>query len=145
MRIAIGRKNPDDGRLRFAVNIPFLAPALISLAKVENPTGNQPGWNAYHGNERCGAFWVKTPNGGGDPFLSGHIESPLFPGGRLEVAIFSAKEENRRGEKDMVWSPARDRDRGATTSTSSTTSTNSTTSSGSSAPAATGDDDDIPF
>jgi uncharacterized protein (DUF736 family) len=139
MRIAIGRKNPDDGRLHFAVNIPFLAPALIELAKVENPIGNQPGWNAYHGNERCGAFWVKTPNAGGDPFLSGHIESPLFPGGRLEVAIFSAKEENRRGEKDMVWSPPRER------ASTTQASTSSTTSSGSTAPAAADDDDDIPF
>lgn len=139
MRIGIGRKNPDDDRLHFAVTIPFLTPARIELAKVENPSGNQPGWNAYQGNERCGAFWVKTPKAGGDPFLSGHIESPVFPGGRLEVAIFSAKEVNRRGEKDMVWSPPRERE--ATTQAATT----STASSGSSEPAAAGDDDDIPF
>ena len=111
MRIGIGKKSGDG--FTFEVRIPFLAPATLDLHLVEHPGERAPHWHILHGGERCGALWRRVPKGGGDAFLSGHIESPLFPGGKLEIAIFAAKEGS--GQKDMVWRP-RESERPATES-----------------------------
>ena len=136
MRIGTGKKNHETGGLVFGIAIPFLSPLEIELSKSDTHGQNHPEWIARFEGERCGAFWKKTPKAGGDSFLSGHIESPVFPGGKLEVAIFSAKESERRGEMDMVWSPPRESRADATTSAPSSASA-------ASAPA--DEDDDIPF
>lgn len=107
MRIAIGKKS--DTGLRFEVDIPGLIPFEIDLEKSNLQSDRAPDWNAVYKGQRCGAFWKKIPKGGGEAFLSGHLESPIFPGGRLEVAIFVAKESG--SQKDMVWSPRREETR----------------------------------
>lgn len=134
MRIAIGTKRAS-GSYQFPVVIPFLASATIEIARAEKAKDTAPDWAVTHLGERCGAFWERTPRAGGDTFLSGHIESPAFPGGRLEVAIFIVREGERRGEMDMIWSPPRDRP----VSTSAASATSAPTST------AGPDDDDIPF
>jgi uncharacterized protein (DUF736 family) len=137
MRIAKGYKH-DGGALRFDVRIPFLAPCEVLLTKVANPGERQPHWHVTHQGERCGALWRREPRNGGEAFLSGQIESPVFPGGKLEIAVFNSKEPGHL--KDMTWRPADERRE--TTSPASDSGYASQ-----SAPADRGeeDDDDIPF
>lgn len=133
--IGIGKKI-DDTTLRFAVQIPFLAPVTLDLRKVADPQQGWPDWKIYLADAEVGAVWKRTAKRtGGAPYLSGHMESPVFSGGRASIAIFGAKEDERRGQMDMVWSApkARHEDRG-------------TAAPGSAASAAAPDeDDDNPF
>lgn len=137
MRIGIGKKSETG--LRFDVDIPGLAPFAIDLEKNPTPGDRQPDWHAYYAGQRCGAFWKKVPRAGGEAFLSGALESPAFPGGRLEVAIFTAKQAG--SQKDMIWNPRREE--------RSTSSTTQSAPDRTTAPApescGTEDDDDIPF
>lgn len=137
MRIAIGKKSETG--LLFEVEIPGLNAFFITLVRSEQQSDRAPDWHALYEGQRCGAFWKKIPNGGGEAFLSGHLESPLFPGGRLEVAVFTAKESG--SQKDMVWSPRRE-DRSAS---SDRTAASSTSTSATAAGPESGEDDDIPF
>lgn len=137
MRIAIGKKQASGSYL-FQVAIPFLNAISIEISKVtEKSKDNAPDWNITHHGERCGALWRREPRGGGESFLSGQIESPVFPGDRLDIAIFLARDETRKGEMDMVWSPSRDRQ------ASTSPQQSAASAPGSTAPPA--DDDDIPF
>lgn len=109
MRIGIGKKEGEAGHLHFAVRIPFLSPVQLVLQKEEQKRSDRsPDYSVMIEGQRAGALWKRTPNNGGPAFLSGMIESPAFAGGKLEVAIFAAKEDERKGEMDMVWRPARD-------------------------------------
>ena len=102
--IGIGKKI-DDTTLRFAVQIPFLAPVTMDLRKVATPQPGWPDWKIYLADAEVGAVWKRTPKEAGKPaYLSGHIESPVFSQGRASIAIFPAKEESRKGQLDMVWS-----------------------------------------
>jgi uncharacterized protein (DUF736 family) len=140
MRIAIGKKQAS-GRYQFQVAAPFLPADTIEIGEAEKTKDNAPDWVVTHHGERCGAFWKRTPRGGGDTFLSGHLESPAFPGGKLEVAIFILRDGERRGEMDMIWSPPRDRNgsAGSNQGSASAPATSAPTST------AGADDDDIPF
>lgn len=138
MRIAKGYKH-DGGALRFDIRIPFLAPCEVLLTKVENPGERQPHWHVTHQGERCGALWRRVPKTGGEAFLSGQIESPVFPGGKLEVAVFNAKEPGHL--KDMTWRPVEDRRE--TASPASDSGSGGETSG--SDHRGGDDDDDIPF
>lgn len=133
MRIGIGTKHGEG--MRFAVTIPFLAPCTLDLWRVENPGERSPHWHITHDGERCGALWRRVPNGGGEAFLSGHIESPLFPGGKLEIAIFASKEVG--SQKDMIWRVRTDQPGNTATPASQPQSSPSTSN--------PSDDDDIPF
>lgn len=133
MRIAIGKKSGDG--LRFDVDIPGLAPFPLDLVRNANSGHNQPAWHAHYRGERCGAFWKKTAKESGEEFLSGQLESPAFPGGRIEVAIFTSQE---KGCKDMTWRYRPAEEKTTSAQKSSTTRPASTESSGE-------DDDDIPF
>jgi uncharacterized protein (DUF736 family) len=140
MRIGIGKKS--ESGLRFDVDIPGLAPFAIDLERNPTPSDRQPDWHAYYAGQRCGAFWKKVPRDGGEAFLSGNLEHPLVPGGRLEVTIFTAKESG--SQKDMVWRPERSSGGSAAASTSSSTGAAPERTP---PPVARGgeDDDDIPF
>lgn len=139
MRIGIGKKSEQG--LRFDVDIPGLAPFPIDLVRSGQTSDRAPDWHAVYRGERCGAFWKKVPRGGGEAFLSGHLESPAFPGGRLEVAIFTAKAAG--SQKDMIWRP-RVEEKSATSERSSNQS-----SAPAQAPAPVDrggeEEDDIPF
>ena len=105
MKIATGTKDDTTGKITFPVSIPFLAPATLVLEKLEKPKDTYPDYGVFCEGERCGALWKRVPRNGGDAFLSGPIESPVFPGGRLEVAVFVSREEGRHGQMDMTWRP----------------------------------------
>lgn len=109
MRIGIGKKEGEAGHLCFAVRVPFLVPVQLELHReTEKRSDRSPDYAVMIEGQRAGALWKRTPNNGGDPFLSGMVESPAFSGGKLEVAVFAAKEPERKGEMDMVWRPARE-------------------------------------
>lgn len=139
MRIGIGKKS-DEG-LRFDIDIPGLAPFPLDLVRNPNAGGNQPDWLANYRGGRCGAFWKKTSASTGEDFLTGQIESPGLPGGRIDVAIFNSKED--KGCKDMTWRYLQPKDRGDSASHSEPVSGQGARAS---APTSGGeDDDDIPF
>jgi len=48
-------------------------------------------------------MWKYTSKDG-VAYLQGHIESPVFPDGKLQVAAFESKENPETG-MDLVWSP----------------------------------------
>ena len=111
MRIGIGTKI-DEGKFAFTVAAPFLPSVKLEMVRNSNPTNEQaPRYHFLYGEERCGAMWRRTPKGGGESYLSGQLESPLFPGGRLEVAAFVSK-VGGEGLMDLVWSPPRKQEAG---------------------------------
>jgi uncharacterized protein (DUF736 family) len=106
MRIGIGTKT-DEGEFAFTVAAPFLPAMQLTMERNTNATNGQaPRYHFFYGEERCGAMWRRTPKGGGESYLSGQLESPVFPGGRLEVAAFVSK-VGGEGLMDLVWSPPR--------------------------------------
>ena len=131
MNIGIGTKN-EAGHLEFpTVAFPFLRAERVVLVKAEKTKDASPDYQIHLGTAdgpRCGAIWKRTPNGGGDAYLQGTLESPAFPGGRAAIAIFASKDEAAKGQLDMVWSPPK----------------NQPTTPAHQAPAAEGDDE-IPF
>lgn len=137
MRIGKGYRNGEG--LLFKLSIPFLAPCEVILTKVENPGERQPHWYVNHQGERCGALWRRVPKNGGEAFLSGQIESPAFPSGKIDVAVFNSKETGHL--KDMTWRPAEER-REASPPASDSGSTGETSGSDH---RGGDDDDDIPF
>ena len=109
MRIGIGTKT-DVGKFAFTIAAPFLPAMQLTMERNTNASNEQaPRYHFFYGEERCGAMWRRTPNGGGESYLSGQLESPVFPGGRLEVAAFVAK-VGGEGLMDLVWSPPRKQD-----------------------------------
>lgn len=136
MRIGIGKRSETG--LRFDVDIPGLAPFVIELEKNPQQGERGPDWLALYRGERCGALWKRLPKAGGEAYLSGNLEGPAFPDGRLEIAVFTAKREG--SQKDMVWRPRQEKadssDRSARTEPASVQP-----------PASRGseEDDEIPF
>lgn len=102
MKIATARKHATTGQYNFLVKLPFLAPVLIDMEKAESTNDRAPDFNLFFEGERCGALWTRTSNGG-ESFLSGPIETPVVPGGRLEIAIFKSKTDP--GALEMTWRP----------------------------------------
>lgn len=105
MRIGIGTK-VEEGKFQFTVAAPFLPALQMTMVRNDSEVAKAPRYHFLYGGERCGAMWRRTPNGGGESYLSGHIESPLFAGGKLEVAAFVAK-VGGEGLMDLVWTPPR--------------------------------------
>ena len=108
MNIGTGTKN-EAGHLEFpTVAFPFLRAEKVVLVKAEKTKDASPDYQIHLGTAdgpRCGAIWKRTPNGGGDAYLQGTLESPAFPGGRAAIAIFASKDEAAKASLDMVWSP----------------------------------------
>ena len=118
MTIGTGSKNAE-GNLELLITIPFAHPETLTLIKVtEKAKETSPDYLIHLGGPiglRVGAAWRNVPKGGGDAYLSGQIESPALHwlGYRLEIAIFGAKQENRKGWLDVVWSPPKSREESA--------------------------------
>ena len=104
MRIGLGTK-VGEGRFDFTVAAPCLPAAQLSMVRNDSTVENAPRYHFVYGDERCGAMWRRTPKGGGESYLSGHLESPVFPGGKLEVAAFVSKTD--AALMDLVWSVPR--------------------------------------
>jgi uncharacterized protein (DUF736 family) len=137
MRIAIGKKDPATGRYVFPVFIPFLTPITLEMEKVDNAKNDRaPSMQLLCGGEKCGALWKRQAKGAsGESFLSGSIESPVFPGGRLDIAIFHSKDQGDC--LDMTWRPREN--------TGEQRAESRPAASESTASTAGADDDDIPF
>lgn len=144
MKLAFGIKQVN-GAVRFEVSAPGLAPFVVIGSRVEEKqNANAPDWILFHDGERCGGLWKTLPRNGGDEYLAGNLESPIFPGGKIRVAVFRSKNEDRKGQLDMTWQPPRDGEGGGNASAGY--SAPAASGGYQSAPAApAGDDDDIPF
>lgn len=105
MRIGIGTK-VEEGKFAFTVAAPFLPSVQLSMERNTSEAENAPRYHFLYGGERCGAMWRRTPKGGGDVYLSGHLESPFFAGGKIDVAAFVSK-DGGDSVMDLVWSVPR--------------------------------------
>lgn len=137
MRIGIAKADPQTGRISATIAAPGLTPFTLELHRVENPRDRSPDWELRHAGERCGALWKRKARESGVEFLSGPLESPVFPGGKIEIAVWKAKDEGRRGELDLTWNPPRGEERSGGGERSATQ--------GAAPAAAAEDEDDIPF
>ena len=81
----------------------FIKPALgvvasFTLSKNKSENSSAPAYNLYAHSEKgwisrkskVGALWMKQTEEG-ETFMNGHIESPLFEGGRLQISVWKAK------------------------------------------------------
>ena len=107
MKIGIGTKIAE-GKFQFNVAAPCLPALQLTMERFESSVEKAPRYRFFYGGENCGAMWWRTTKDGGVDYLQGHIESPVFPDGKLQVAAFSSK-ENPGNEMDLVWSPREDR------------------------------------
>ena len=61
---------------------------------------------------RASALWNKTSKDGSTNYIGGQIESPVFPGGKLYISIFEAKEKEGfpppTHKHDVVWTPSKE-------------------------------------
>ena len=105
MQIGWGKKMDGSERIRFDVKILGMVTFAIEIEANPEPGDKRPDFLVYFGNERAGALWSRTPQAGGEKFLSGNIESPVFPGGVMDVAVFKVKEGDRVGQYDLTWRP----------------------------------------
>jgi uncharacterized protein (DUF736 family) len=140
MRIGTAKQDPETNRITATITAPGLVAFEVELFKIKEPQNRQPDWEIRYYGERCGALWKRTGRGeNAVEFLSGPLESPIFPGGKIEIAVWKAKEPGRKGELDITWNPPRvDRQESAPAA-------NSSGSTPSAAGGAGEDDDDIPF
>lgn len=113
MRLAIFRKVAGSTTdLEGDIDIPFGGSGKVFLRPnprlATSKAAKPPVALAYYRNEEIGAFFKETSPGGVE-YLSGALESPMFPGGKIHVSIFRAREDDRAaaGERDMLWSPPR--------------------------------------
>lgn len=111
MNIGQGFKNPD-GDIVMTVSMPFLKEEVITLRKVADKRSDRaPDYEIHLGpHRRIGALWKRTPKNGGDPFLSGTMESPAFgASGKIEVAVFAVRgDTSRPNGMDLVWRAPRE-------------------------------------
>lgn len=133
MRIGTAHYDEQTQSIHASIAAPGLVGFSIQLRKVSEPRDRGPAWEIYYEGQRCGALWKRTVRDTGLEFLSGPLESPAFPGGKIEISVWKAKEADRKKEWDITWSPAREESRPATTTVP--------------APASGGDgeEDEIPF
>jgi uncharacterized protein (DUF736 family) len=107
MKIATSQKLPATGNHLFEIKLPFCPVTTVVMEKAEATSDRAPAFNLFYEGEKCGALWKRSSQSG-ESFLSGPIEAPVFPGGRLEVAIFHSKSEP--GALEMTWrAPAQSR------------------------------------
>lgn len=110
----------DKSYLEMSIRAPFMESATFTISKNEkkesesapdfliNFSFNRKGENFPR--SRAGALWNKVSENNLE-YVGGHIESPLFPSGKIYISLFLAKQyENMpplTHRHDVVWSPPR--------------------------------------
>ncbi|EMJ37974.1 PF05284 domain protein [Leptospira interrogans str. FPW1039] len=87
-------------------NIPFLKiENMWALPNSKKNSDNHPDYVIMYSGSLCGGLWKKKSSNNED-YLSGNIESPLFPEGKLQFAIWKDRAPNGdlRGYKIEVSS-----------------------------------------
>lgn len=109
MNVGTGSKNAD-GQLEFIVQFPLMQEFRLFLIgnPKAGPENNLPAFHCHIGRHQAGAVWKKTSSKSGIDYLQGHLESPVFSGGKARITIFKATEDERRGQMDVLWEPPKD-------------------------------------
>lgn len=105
MRLGIAKADPS-GRITATLVAPGLHPFTVELAKLEKTNDRAPDWEVRLGLERCGALWKRKSRDGGLEFLSGPLESPVFPGGELDITWNPPREERQAAASAPASAPA---------------------------------------
>lgn len=75
-------------------NIPFLKiENMWALPNSKKNSDNHPDYVIMYSGSLCGGLWKKKSSNNED-YLSGNIESPLFPEGKLQFAIWKDRAPN---------------------------------------------------
>lgn len=106
--------------LEVVIKVPGMREFSLKMVPVQPEQGKRmPAYQLYYrANQRkgeqyrdlrAGALWLETSLGGQTQYLSGHIETPVVPGGRLRIAMFNSKplyeNESITWLYDVIWSP----------------------------------------
>lgn len=116
-----GQGNPKTAQwLEAVIKVPGMREFSLKMVAGQQEQGKRlPDYVLYYrANQRkgeqyrdlrAGALWLETSQDGQTQYLSGHIETPVIPGGRLRVAMFQAKplyeNEQITWLYDVIWSP----------------------------------------
>ena len=94
------------------IEAPFLSRETFTLTpnkdkKVQSAPDFNINWSMNKKGEkyrrsRAGALWKKVDENGQE-FYSGQIESPIFPNGSLNIAIFQVKIYENDNKNDITW------------------------------------------
>lgn len=123
-QMAVGKDENDQPEIAQWLEMVIKAPGLrefsLKLQAVQPEQGKRmPAFKLFHRsntrkNEKyrdlnCGALWHEVSSDQQTQYLSGHIESPVIPGGKLRIALFQSK-PLYEGEQvnwiyDVIWSP----------------------------------------
>ena len=111
--------------LEMSIRPPFMESATFTLTQNANKENEAaPDFiinysynrrNEKYRRVRVGAIWNDTSEGG-LAYKRGHIESPVFPGGKMYFAIFEAKPFDGEDSAsitwthEVVWSPPKEKD-----------------------------------
>lgn len=120
----IGKDENDQPKIAQWLEMVIKAPGLrefsLKLQAVQPEQGKRmPAFKLFHrSNTRkgeqyrdlnCGALWHEVSGDQQTQYLSGHIESPMIPGGKLRIALFQSKPlydgEQVNWLYDVIWSP----------------------------------------
>jgi len=83
--------------LEMSIRAIFGVSAKFTISKNNSESENAPEYNIFAHNEKgwigrkqkVGALWMKEFEG--EKFMSGHIETPFVPGGKLQISLWRAK------------------------------------------------------
>ena len=115
-------KNADGEEIGYTggiLNFPFLPQLQVALlsASEEDKKKNAdfPDFQialqkpkGYEGKRQIiGGLWYRVSKDGTKNFISGYIESPLIPGYKVYIALFTQQEKSSDILYDVVWSAPR--------------------------------------
>ena len=103
--------------MEVSVRVPF-GSCTFALTKVkEKSQDNSPDYSLFFSPNRrgesfdrikAGSLWMKTSEKG-NPYMSGYIESPLLPGGKIYISIVKYNHMEGMPVQDILynvlWSP----------------------------------------
>lgn len=129
MVVQRGEDRQEVKYLEMHVKPVFGVAMRFTLSRNKSENAEAPAYNIYAQNEKgwikrkmkVGALWMRRTDEGED-FMSGHIETPLVDGGKMNISLWKAKPlfENEEVDwlYDVSWKPyAPKKDDEKTTST----------------------------
>lgn len=110
MVVQRGEERQEVKYLEMHVKPVFGVAMRFTLSRNKSENENAPAYNIYAQNEKgwikrkmkAGALWMRQTEEGED-FMSGHIETPLCDGGKMQVALWKAKPLYENEEVDWLY------------------------------------------
>lgn len=86
--------NSDKPTFDLKFNIPFLKiENMWALPNARKESDKHPDYVIFNSGYICGGLWKKTSSNN-DEYLSGNVESPVFPEGKIQFSIWKEKDDS---------------------------------------------------